>query len=109
MQSKILIPFPVDLKSMKGVELISKLQQEIHLHKYQIGYMIQDYFPQQKVRVAELLFRSTDGLTAFVKFSLEEFSSCAAIDTYELSGMEIQVILDHDAGAIEIIGEQWAE
>ena len=109
MQSKIKIPFPEDLRNSNKAELVRTLQQEIQLHKDQIGYMIQDYYPKQKVRVAEMTFPVTDSLELFVKFSLEEFSSCAAIDTYELSAMKILVITNEDGGEIDIVGEEWAE
>ena len=109
MQSKLNIQFPDDLKQLSGLALIAQLQLEIQLHKLQIGYLIQDYYPKQKVRVAEIVFPSSERLELFVRFSLEEFSSCAAIDTYDLAGMKLQVIIDANNQEIELVGEEWPE
>ena len=109
MQAKLNIPFPDDLKPISGSALVTQLVQEIELHKLQIGYLIQDYYPKQKVRVAELIFNRSNLSELFVKFSLEEFSSCAAIDTYELAGMKLQVTFDTNSQMIELVGEEWSE
>jgi len=109
MQGKITIPVPEDLHEKTGTELMLDLQKDLQLYKEEIGYMIQDYYPKQKVRIAELVFPAFETSSFYARFSLEEFSSCAAIDSYDLSGMKIQVSVDTVEKVITISGEEWPE
>jgi AraC-like DNA-binding protein len=83
-------------------------------HAEQIGYMLQDYFPREKIRRVAVIpgsisIQDTSPVTLRLGFVKEEFNMCSAIDSELKDSMTITVVIDKAAGIIKLIGEAWPE
>jgi len=90
------------------------LAAAIHEHAEQIGYMLQAYFPREKIRRVALvpgtIAAGQEGtLKAQIDFVKEEFNSCSAIDTELKDKMTITIVPDRSAGTLKLEGETWPE
>ena len=87
--------------------------QTIHANKDQVGYMLQVYYPREKVSqltvVPGSISESLQVITLKLQYVLEEFSACSAIDTLLHEKMTVTVHLDKNAGELELKGEYWPE
>jgi hypothetical protein len=84
----------------------------IPVYAEQIGYMLQAYYPRQKVSKVEIM-SDTIGLydngVVHLKLTylLEEFNACSAIDREDKEKMPVKVTLDEDGEALLLTGEYW--
>lgn len=86
----------------------------IHDHAEQIGYMLQAYFPKEKVsRVAvvpgSVVIQEAGHATLQLEFVKEEYNACSAIDTVLKDRMRITLAFNRDAGVVNLTGENWPE
>jgi len=106
----------VDLQLTKGhleklrgkhtfIELLSEFLTD---NREKIGYSIQDYHAREKVRVVDLTGIAAlgdDTYKATVRYTLEEFSVCAAIDVTDYTSMELTIHYDERSNVLRITGE----
>lgn len=93
---------------------VDLLAAAIHEHAEQIGYMLQAYFPREKIRRVALVPGSIAAgqegtFKAQIDFVKEEFNSCSAIDTELKDQMTITIVADKGAGTLHLAGETWPE
>ncbi|MET1056222.1 MAG: hypothetical protein ABWY16_13015 [Pedobacter sp.] len=90
------------------------LAAAIHEHAAQIGYMLQAYFPKEKVSNVAVIPGSISvgesGVAGIqLEFVKEEFNMCSAIDSVIKDKMAISVTVDSVAGELLLKGESWPE
>jgi len=90
------------------------LAEIISEHADQLGYMLQAYYPREKVsRVTvspgSMLVKDHGAVSLRLQFVLEEFSACSAIDTEQKDKMTITVSPDLENGVLDLKGETWPE
>jgi hypothetical protein len=86
----------------------------INEHHEQLGYMLQAYYPREKV--SKVIFVpgsiSIQGkyvITLRLEYIKEEYSACSAIDTVLKDHMTVTVNADPEAGLFNLKGENWPE
>lgn len=111
----------VSLKISSGLEISDQMDsslkqlilQTIHTNEDQVGYMLQVYYPREKVSqltvVPDSISENLQVITLKLQYVLEEFSACSAIDTLLQEKMTLTVHLDKNAGELELKGEYWPE
>jgi hypothetical protein len=103
------IKLPENQVKNTAADLKSLLFDVLDANKDKVGYLIQDYYPREKVRVVAFELNEAngeaDGFTAKVSFTLEQFSVCAAIDSLETSSMLIRLSIS-EQGDLIVAGEQ---
>ncbi|SEA42750.1 hypothetical protein [Pedobacter hartonius] len=90
------------------------LTEIIDEHADQLGYMLQAYYPREKVSRVMVspgsMVIKDDGLTSMrLEYVLEEFSACSAIDTEQKDKMTVIVYLNAETGVLNLKGETWPE
>jgi len=90
------------------------LAAAIHQHAEQIGYMLQAYFPKEKIsRVAiipgSITIQEVSPVKLQLEFVKEEFNTCSAIDTELKDKMAVTVAIDRIEGVLRLTGETWPE
>jgi len=80
----------------------------------QIGYMLQAYYPREKVSKVMILTDSIHpidqlSITVEINYSIEEFNACSAIDTEDTKHMHVTVQINQEEGSLQLIGEYWPE
>ena len=92
-------------------ELLSAAVAE---HAEQIGYMLQAYFPKEKIRKVAVIpgsiaIQNGGPVALRLQFIKEEFNVCSAIDSELKDTMAITVDIDRFAGVLKLKGETWPE
>lgn len=90
------------------------LAAAIHEHAGQIGYMLQAYFPKEKISRVSVIpgtitVQELSPVTLQLEFLKEEFNMCSAVDSELKDKMLITVGIDRDGGVLELKGETWPE
>jgi AraC-like DNA-binding protein len=90
------------------------LAAAIEEHAEQIGYMLQAYFPREKIRKVKvvpgsIVVRDVSPVSLRLEFVKEEFSMCSAIDSELKDSMAVTVIIDKTSGVLKLQGESWPE
>jgi len=90
------------------------LVQAVAEHADQIGYMLQAYYPREKVSGVSVVSGSTviktaNELSLKLEYVKEEFNACSAVDTELKDSMTVNVISVVTTGTITIQGESWPE
>jgi len=80
----------------------------------QIGYMLQAYYPREKVSGVAVVSGSTilkteTELTLKLEYVKEEFNACSAVDTELRDRMTVTVYAGTDSAILTIQGEYWPE
>ena len=90
------------------------LTEVIAEHADQIGYMLQAYYPREKVSKVTLIpesivLKDPEAAILTLEYLMEEFSACSAIDTEQKDKMTVTVNADPAAGMLNLKGETWPE
>lgn len=88
------------------------LAAAIHEHSSQIGFMLQDYFPKEKISNVAVIpgsitIQEVSPVTLKLEFVKEEFNMCSAIDSVVTDKMAITVSIDRSSGVLALKGETW--
>jgi len=83
-------------------------------HADQIGYMLQVYYPREKVSGVAVVPGSTvlkteKELSLKLEYVKEEFNVCSDVDTNLKDSMTVSVHSGVDTGILTILGESWPE
>jgi hypothetical protein len=106
--------------SYRQQELLNKgistelLTEVIGEHADQLAYMLQAYYPREKVSKVKVIPEAVvlkDSATAVLdlKYVIEEFSACSAIDTEQKDKMTVTVTVCPETGVLNLKGEVWPE
>lgn len=90
------------------------LAEVISANADQIGYMLQEYHPSEKVSKVEVTTDSINlkdalSLSLRINYLLEEFNACSAVDSENKEKMPVTVHIDETAGSLKLTGEYWPE
>jgi hypothetical protein len=90
------------------------LAAAIAAHAEQIGYMLQAYFPKEKIRKVavipgSMVIQAAGAVILRLEFVKEEFNLCSAIDSELKDSMAVTITTDSQAGVFNIKGENWPE
>jgi hypothetical protein len=109
MEHTMTIRLPENQVKNNGADLKSLLLEVLDANKDKVGYLIQDYYPREKVRVVAFELNEpnweADVFIAKASFTLEQFSVCAAIDSLETSSMLMRLSISKQ-GDLIVAGEQ---
>ena len=83
-------------------------------HADQIGYMLQAYYPREKVSgvavvPGSMVIKTETELSLKLEYVKEEFNACSAVDTELKETMTVTVYSAIDPGILTILGESWPE
>jgi len=84
------------------------LHETLSENREKIGYSIQDYHPTEKVRVVDFtdIYPAGEGIyKAMVRYTLEQFSVCSAIDSTDYASMELTIQYLNSMKLLRITGE----
>ena len=99
----------LDTKKVPGL-----LTEVISANADQIGYMLQEYHPREKVSHVEVIADSINlkdalSISLRINYLLEEFNACSAVDSENKEKMPVTVHIDQAAGSLKLTGEYWPE
>jgi hypothetical protein len=102
------------LSNIQSGEADAVIASAIQLNAEQIGFMLQEYYPREKVRRVEVVSGSFKQLSAGISglridFTLEEFNACSAINTEDRRQMSVTVEMNAEQTALYLKGEYWPE
>jgi hypothetical protein len=102
------------LSNIQFGEADALIASAIQLNAEQIGFMLQEYYPREKVRKVEAVPGSYKQVSAAVaaltiSFTLEEFNACSAINTEDRRRMPVTVEIDEQLSTLSLSGEYWPE
>lgn len=112
MEYSINIKLPRQVTSNKeiGEGLEELLFEVLNENSEKIGYLIQDYYPRDKVRAVyfdQTEIRQKKGnFVVKATFTLEQFNVCAALDTFDNSSMLMTVSIAPGGDELAISGER---
>lgn len=103
-----------ELFSRKSGITAELLENVIRTNADQIGYMLQAYYPGEKVskvtlKPESIQFESSGAAKLQLEYVMEQFNVCSAIDTEQKDKMTITVNTDAEAGVLSLKGEIWPE
>lgn len=110
MQSTVDITLPDEYlaKLRPEITFTALLQKILMINREKIGFSIQDYHEREKVRVVDFIGVTALGMDTYkatVRYSLEHFSVCAAIDEMDNTSMELTIRYNADLNVLRITGE----
>jgi hypothetical protein len=109
MEHTITIKLPEEL-TQQGRTDEELLCGVLNANSEQIGYLIQDYYPREKVRSVSFdqkeIRKASEDFTAKATYTLEQFNVCAAIDTLERSSMLMKVSMSKSGEDLIVAGER---
>lgn len=90
------------------------LIEEIGAHSDQIAYMLQSYYPREKVSKVNAIpdtvrFGEANSITLQLEYLMEEFNACSAVDTLNKGKMTVSIYCDLSTGELNLSGEYWPE
>ena len=90
------------------------LENVISSNADQLGYMLQAYYPGEKVskvtlKAESVKFEDSGAVKLQLEYVMEQFNACSAIDTEQKDKMTITVNADPEAGILNLVGETWPE
>jgi AraC-like DNA-binding protein len=102
------------LSTLQSGQADAIIASAIQQNAEQIGFMLQEYYPREKVRRVEVVPGSLKQLSAVVTgltiaFTLEEFNACSAINTEDRKQMPVTVEVDVPQNTLSLKGEYWPE
>jgi hypothetical protein len=114
MQSTVDITLPLgSLAKLRAKNTFKELLQEILMdNREKIGFSIQDYHAREKVRVVDftgITALGEEGFKATVRYTLEQFSVCSAIDELDNTSMELIIRYNEHLNFLRITGEYMPE
>ncbi len=108
MEHTMNVKLPMQVTAITSVQDL--LFDVLNENSEKIGYLIQDYYPREKVRAVHFdrkeIRKEVGGFVARATFTLEQFNVCAAIDTFEKSSMVMNVSIIPGADHLIISGER---
>ena len=110
MQSTVDIQLPEkSLSELRGADMFSEVLHKVLMeNREKIGYSIQDYHSREKVRVidfSEVLPTDEGTYKANVRYSLEQFSVCSAMDSTDYTSMELTIQYLEGSELLRVRGE----
>ncbi len=90
------------------------LENVISSNADQLGYMLQAYYPGEKVsqvvlKSESIKFEDSGAVKLQLEYVMEQFNTCSAIDTEQKDKMTITVNTGPEAGILNLVGETWPE
>ncbi len=117
MQATLKFKIPADLRIALQEDTASKkdlLIEEIRSHSDQIAYMLQSYYPREKVSKVDVIqgtiqFIGADSIKLQLEYEMEEFNACSAVDTLNKGKMTVSIDCNLTAEELNLSGEYWPE
>lgn len=108
MEHTMKVKLPVQVTAVACIEDL--LFDVLNENSEKIGYLIQDYYPREKVRAVHFdrkeIRKEAGGFVAKATFTLEQFNVCAAIDTFEKSTMVMNVSIESGGDELILSGDR---
>jgi hypothetical protein len=95
-----------------GKSFLEVLLEVLMENREKIGYSLQDYHAREKVRVVDFTEISATGdnnYRATVRYSLEQFSVCAAMDSTDYTSMALTLRYNDSLRTLQVTGEYTPE
>lgn len=117
MQTKLKLKISSDLCTALKENTVLKndiLIEEIQSHSDQIAYMLQPYYPREKLSKVSVLqetiaFIDFTHIALKLEFVMEEYNACSAVDTINTGRMGVSIYCDLDTAELLLTGEYWPE
>jgi hypothetical protein len=110
MEHTMIIKLPRQVTGDAGAGLEDLLFEVLNANGEKIGYLIQDYYPREKVRAVQFerkeIRKQAGVFVAKATFTLEQFNVCAAIDTFDKSSMLMKVSIEPGGADLILSGDR---
>lgn len=97
-----------------GIASAELIKEFIGQHAEKIGYMLQAYYPREKVSQVQVVSETvavdhSGNVFLKLQYILEEYSACSAVDTLQQERMNFMITPCTDGTVLNLRGENWPQ